>query len=987
MIELHRPVRISYRRPMLCSIAVHAGVVICIAIALKLQSRAIKAQEDAVIAMLQEKEEQAIAEEIEGEKKFARATAKQELLEQLSSVLNDDLESDTLKQLMEQLEADLEALFADNVDVSDPAVFGEMRRVLIEGLEAKSEALLAEALVREIRKHIKDELAPQLSREMERSLKEPGGAILDRAIREFAKKREAEDAEDVIVQSARDPLHQKLADEIEASIKRDLVPPAAEKVLDKFSREIRAFNLDSDRLLPLIEKDITEAVKEEMLNANQNQKIATLRAEVRLKIADDSSLGKRRKELENQIATAEALRQQQEELVKAIDETSPDALNKSGEQIQQLKELYEETAETLHRAELQTTTWMIRAISSARRMAEAKQAVRANESARASLQVDRTVPARRHAKYAKVQIDKLVSQMKAANNALKAEQGKRKERETPAEATPEQAELAKDMTRKLQPDVEAISKASSQAAAKNMRVGDVLGDPDDELLAAIELAQKIENAKKKLKAGRELSSGDLASEMESLMTGGEDGAGDAEQAGSKSGKGEAGKTERAAGRGGVSPHNLAQRKLNREAYQAFVKDLKQRSKLGNAYQNPERVDDPITTARRSSDPSYARLYISADQKKEAERLNKLEASGERTLIKPPFKSLAFGAASMKTDAIRIDGDLSDWGDLVHPMRMKFYANDATTPFEGGIPLHMKWSNRGLYFCYRMPGTHVPVKPSRWAPYNGDVFEIWLDVRNSRDLEMKSSQTSHQFILCPFGLRDSKGTLTEYGRGSRGLIEGKVYVDETESLGICRAKRDATGYTVEAVVFLDALAKPVLTPGMIIGANFSINRQTFAGRNAVQWSASKAIGTHSKPDTWGDIVLLGTDATLRFIDPDNANKAPGHVAVGDVIAVEVTDPDMNILSNSRDRVAVKLSGQQSGQTTLLILEETSRDSGVFRGRCNSQPAFKRARKMRIGLRNGDVLLATYMDARAAYGESNVKIQRAQAIASPILSQKQ
>ena len=129
--------------------------------------------------------------------------------------------------------------------------------------------------------------------------------------------------------------------------------------------------------------------------------------------SDDSSLGKRRKELENQIATAEALRQQQEELVKAIDETSPDALNKSGEQIQQLKELYEETAETLHRAELQTTTWMIRAISSARRMAEAKQAVRANESARASLQVDRTVPARRHAKYAKVQIDKLVSQIKA----------------------------------------------------------------------------------------------------------------------------------------------------------------------------------------------------------------------------------------------------------------------------------------------------------------------------------------------------------------------------------------------------------------------------------------------------------------------------------------------------------------------------------------------------------------------------------------------
>jgi hypothetical protein len=939
--------------------------------------------------MLQEKEEQAIAEEMEGEKKFARETARQELLEQLSSVLSDDLESDTQKQLMEQLEADLDALFADHVDVSDPAVFGEMLRELIEGLEARSEALLAEAVVREIRKHIKDELAPQLSREIERSLKDPGGAILDQAIRKFAKNREAEEAEDVIVQSALRPLHQKLADEIEASIKRDLVPPAAEKVLDKFSKEISVFNLDPDRLRPLIEEDISKAVKEEMLNANQNEKIATLRAEVRLEIADNSSLGERRKELEEQIATAEALRQKQDELVKAIEETFPDALSRSGEQIQQLKALHEETAETLHKAETQTTTRMSHAISHARRTAEAKHAVRANESAHASLEVDHTVAAKRHVGFAKRQLDKLVDQMKAASKALKAEHEGRQERKPPAEATPEQAELATDMTRELQPDIEAITKASSQAAAKNMRVGDILRDAGDEVLSAIELAQKIQNAKKRLKAGRELSSGDLAGEMESLMTGDEDGAGDAEQAGNKSGQGEAGITKRggAAGAGGVSPHNLAQRKLNREAYQAFVKDLKQRSKLGNAYQNPERVDDPITTARRSSDPLYARLYISADQKKEVERISKLETSGERTLIKPTFRSLAFGAASMKTNAIRIDGDLSDWGDLVHPMRMKFYANDATTPFEGGIPLHMMWSNRGLYFCYRMPGTHVPVKPSRWAPYNGDVLEIWLDVRNSRDLEMRSSQTSHQFILCPFGLRDGKGTLTEYGRGSRGLIEGKVYVDETESLGICRAKRDATGYTVEAVVFLDALAKPVLTPGMIIAANFSINRQTFGGRNAVQWSASKAVGTITKPDTWGDIVLLGTDATLRFIDPDNVDKAPGHVAVGNVVAVEVTDPDMNILPNSRDRVAVKLSGQQSGQTALLILEETSRDSGVFRGRCNSQPAFKRARKMTVGLRNGDVLLATYMDLRAAYGESNVKIQRAQAIASPVLSQNQ
>ncbi|NRA40424.1 MAG: hypothetical protein HRU15_19930 [Planctomycetes bacterium] len=446
-----------------------------------------------------------------------------------------------------------------------------------------------------------------------------------------------------------------------------------------------------------------------------------------------------------------------------------------------------------------------------------------------------------------------------------------------------------------------------------------------------------------------------------------------------------------AGNGGTPLHRLKQQRMNREAYEEFVKDLKDRTQLKTAYSAVEEIVADETRAQQRNGPASKTVFVSAQQTQKINKRNKQQAEEERNIVEPNFKSLAFGAAKMREQAIRIDGDLQDWGKLEHPMQMKYYSDDANTTFAGGIKMYMQWSNEGLYFAYRMPSNHQPVIPGRRAPYAGDVFEVWVDVKNARDVDMKISQTSHQFILCPFGLRDSKGSVTEFGRGSRGLLTGKVYVDVKEEKGRVRAKKDANGYTVEGFISTRALAKPVLTPGMYLAANFSINKQSFSGKHATQWSASKAIETQNKPDTWGDIVLLGTDAQLRFYDieasenSEDNDTSPEFVSVGDIISIEVTDKDMNIRHDIRDSIALSLSAQHSAQEILLILKETEINSGVFRASCNTQAAFKTAQKNHLGIRQGDTIVARYTDVRAAFGESNRIVEQALPVAWAVFAQ--
>ncbi|MCJ8332424.1 MAG: hypothetical protein HRT89_04220, partial [Lentisphaeria bacterium] len=515
--KLQKPQKPSYKGPVLRSLILHAIVFTLIWAALNYQARAIQKQEEEVINTLRDQEEAAIAEEIAAEEAFAKETAKEELRDEISPILTTEQKSESSKQLLEKLNAELESLFADNPDIDDQQAMDELRMHVIDSLAKSADDLLIEALIAQIRKYIKTDLAPKLISEMERNLKNPGGIRLDKAIQAFVQKHRAKSDAAIILYAALDPLHKELADQIEISIKRDLVPPASEKVLTAFAKEISKLNVDAERLKPMIKDDIVKAMIEEMLAAKRDEKIATLRSEARHKIIANEDLEESQKELTEQIKELDTLISKQEELLKDIAEEKTEAVENAEKQIAEMDKFYEKAADTLHKAENQTLSWQSKTIKAAKKMADAKTALKPTEKAKAALEFKNSNSAKLHAEYARRQLVKLSNTMKASEKALENEMKKRSDSSTPKEPNQQQTEMSQKMLKGLQSDIAAVSKESSQSAVKNIKVENVLGDLSEDLKAALELSQKIANAKSKLKDGRQIDSGDLAGEMESLL--------------------------------------------------------------------------------------------------------------------------------------------------------------------------------------------------------------------------------------------------------------------------------------------------------------------------------------------------------------------------------------------------------------------------------------------------------------------------------------
>ena len=167
----------------------------------------------------------------------------------------------------------------------------------------------------------------------------------------------------------------------------------------------------------------------------------------------------------------------------------------------------------------------------------------------------------------------------------------------------------------------------------------------------------------------------------------------------------------------------------------------------------------------------------------------------------------------------------------------------------------------------------------------------------------------------------------------------------------------------------ALARPSLIPGRYLAMNFSINL-TKERKDQIQWSATKEILSYNKPDTWGDLLLLGSDGKARLAairtDEDREGIVPG-----DVLEFEVTDQDMNLNPYKLDRVSAELRVKGPGISLFVVLKETARSSGIFSGSVDTQQYFKPVREAVLNLRSGDTVRLVYHDVRTEFGEKNRK----------------
>ena len=173
---------------------------------------------------------------------------------------------------------------------------------------------------------------------------------------------------------------------------------------------------------------------------------------------------------------------------------------------------------------------------------------------------------------------------------------------------------------------------------------------------------------------------------------------------------------------------------------------------------------------------------------------------------------------MMTNAVTIDGDLSDWGDLQHPLAIRWRGDTADEAFDSDITAYMRWNQHGIYLAYRSPGT-PSYNPSARDPFSGEACEIWVEPNNSRVTSLQLSQSGHQFIFHPLN-----NALFEAVHGQRHQERGN-YRFPAYRTPYAALKTDNGFYTVETFLPRSALATPMLIPGHIWAINISINQGT------------------------------------------------------------------------------------------------------------------------------------------------------------------
>lgn len=416
--------------------------------------------------------------------------------------------------------------------------------------------------------------------------------------------------------------------------------------------------------------------------------------------------------------------------------------------------------------------------------------------------------------------------------------------------------------------------------------------------------------------------------------------------------------------------------LNAAALEKFGKDLRDRTNPDSFYQDVKEETGLASQAQPVPVEQLPALVFIEEQKKDASTTT---APVERKVPEPTFPHVAFAAAAMMEKPPVIDGDLSDWGDLLHPIPTRFKSSGE--PVTEPTQVYFRWSPEGLYIAYKAKRSGPPMIP-QILNHEADALEVWIDSENARRKQMSQSQTAQQFFFNPFGTTsDPKITFGEAGRGFRGLGMFQRIADNSGALGKAAARLTPEGYSVEAFISRKALAKPNLFPGAYLAMNFSVNRGDVTVQE--QWSNSKAQWTWDKPDTWGDLLLLGSDAKSSFISFANQDAAAVPLVPGQPIAFQIQDKDMDLNPRRTDRVSAVLRTQGSDQGLVVILEETTPDSGIFRGSANTQPYYAPIKPNTLNIRGGDVLELVYTDARAEFGEANRLVTTNLTVATPVL----
>jgi len=937
---------------VLRSCALHASVVLALWAAFDVQTRKIAEQEVRTREDLARQEEDIRKEQEVLSEEVAKETVRDEVRMMLTAVMHDAVEETDLDQLLHDLEISLDELFLDpqgggSWEDLDPTARAALRDQAVAALRQHQQSLLTRALVAQVRSYVRTELVPELSASIEDRLKTKVGKQVEKTVSralDQAKREHGLSDQDqrVAATAAADALETQVAAILRQAITNELVPRASKRVLEIFAKEAKALPVDQEQFNALIQEDIRSALSEELLATDPAAATVTTALAQRHHLADAQALAAAQTQVAAQADALNALATQQE----VISEQPPEeAIGKQPAQQAQVAAV--KAAHTQATAALDAASRLTmddQSVQAARKATVQAKALAQAQKAENQLRSGVLEDARQAMTASAQTLRETATAMQAAaqdlgRQAEAAHQDQAVAR-TASAATAAAAEAAAQAAREQARDdtIKAVSEVSEK-----IRIDDVLGDAA-RLSRLAELGRRLDEAAAKLADGRTVGAPSLLPGA-SLFS--------------------------VQGRPGTGSAGRQRFHLNRAAYERFVKDLQNRMNPNNAYGELTAVQGLATTHVHSPEQVAEQVWISDTQNQRLETLRTPPTDQpERKLDDPDFFTPAWGGAPMAHKAPVIDGDLSEWGELTHGLPIRWNGSNAEKQYDTDISVYMRWSTQGIFAAYRVPAERNAngiAIPKADTPFNGDAFEWWLDLDNSRKDSAGKSDTAHQFMFAPNGVQGvPERRFFEYSHGQRGMRPG---LQDLAGKGFAAAQQDGNGYSVEVFIDRSALAKPVLLPGQILAMNVSVNLSDRANHNDWQWSASKAIGTWFKPDTWGDVVLLGADASLRFTAADAPDTALEWILPGQPLGLEISDADMNLRADLRDRVAATVGVEGHSDRTFVILEETAVDSGIFRASVDTVAFLTVVDDHTLAARPGSIIVLTYQDPRAAYGEKN------------------
>jgi hypothetical protein len=190
-----------------------------------------------------------------------------------------------------------------------------------------------------------------------------------------------------------------------------------------------------------------------------------------------------------------------------------------------------------------------------------------------------------------------------------------------------------------------------------------------------------------------------------------------------------------------------------------------------------------------------------------------------------------------------------------------------------------------------------------------------------------------------------------------------------------------GYQVEVFLPVEVFRKPDLTPGRIIACDFSINNGIDC---YLRWTTDLGKHESSTPSLWGDLLLLGSDATVKLVKPGTEEELTSIVG-GEPIGLRLADADMNLDRKVRDRVKVKLAAP-NGSVVTGYLEETGANTGTFAGSVDTEPYELHEGECPAGnvlqVASGERVEVSYLDQARKYGERNFEVRQTLPVGVPV-----